>query len=65
MAAPTKATKTVAHGAVGLVGGMIANSLFGRTGGAAFLAGFLLLAFLHAELDAPLAKAMAGAGVQL
>jgi len=64
MAVPTPNTRLVAHGAVGIAGGAVAVKFFGKTGLIAFIAGFVLVAWLHAQFDAPLAKGMAAVGLQ-
>lgn len=64
MAVPTPETRIVAHAAVGVVGGLAAKKLIGTGGFLVFLAGFAFVVFLHEALDAPLAQAMAGIGLQ-
>ena len=65
MAQPTSNTRTAAHIAVGFLGGCVTNKMLGRGGGLlAFLVGAVIVAYLHAELDAPVAKGMASIGLQ-
>ena len=55
----------VAHGAVGIVGGIAAKKLLGTGGLVVFVVGSALVIVFHRALDAPVAKAMAAAGLQL
>jgi hypothetical protein len=64
MAAPTPNTRVVAHAAVGIAGGLAAKKIFGTGGVIVFLAGLALVILLHEALDAPVAKAFAGIGLQ-
>jgi hypothetical protein len=65
MAQPTSSTEGVAHLATGLIGGYAVNKMLGRGGGLlTFAIGAVIVAYLHAQLDAPVAKAMAAAGLQ-
>ena len=64
MAAPTPNTRMVAHAAVGIAGGIAAKKILGTGGVLVFLAGLAFVIMLHEALDAPVAKAMATAGLQ-
>lgn len=64
MATPTPSTRIVAHAAVGLVGGIAAKKLLGTGGVLVFVAGLAIVILLHEALDAPVARAMATAGLQ-
>lgn len=64
MANPTPATRYVAHAAVGAAAAYVTKQFLGKSGLAA-LASFILLAWVHAQFDAPVAKAMVAAGFQL
>jgi hypothetical protein len=65
MAAPTPNTRIAAHAAVGLAATAAAAKAFGRRGGPVALMTGLFVAFLHKELDAPVARAMAALGIRL
>lgn len=65
MAAPTPNTRMIAHTAVGIAGGIVAKKTLGTGGVLIFLAGLTLVIMLHEALDAPVARAMATAGLQL
>ncbi len=64
MAYPTPTTRYVAHVAVGAAAAYAVPKLLGKSGAVAALASFLLVAWLHAQLDAPVAKVMVAAGLQ-
>jgi hypothetical protein len=61
---PTNATRTAAHITVGVAAAVIVPKMTGKGIGASIV-GALVAVFLHELLDAPLAKAMASAGIQL
>jgi hypothetical protein len=61
---PTNATKTAAHIAVGVAAAMIVPKIVGKGTGVAAL-GALIAVALHVMLDAPVAKAMVAAGLQI
>lgn len=61
---PTNATRTAAHIAVGVAAAAIVPKMTGKGSGASIV-GALLVVFLHELLDAPLAKGMVSAGIQL
>ena len=61
---PTKATKKAAHIAVGVAAALIVPKVTGKGIGAAAL-GALIAVALHEMFDAPVAKAMVAAGLQL
>lgn len=65
MAAPTPSTRVAAHIVVGLAATAAAAKAFGRRGGPAALMTGLFVAFLHKELDAPVARALAELGIRL
>jgi hypothetical protein len=61
---PTNATKTAAHIAVGVAAAVIVPKLTGK-GISAAIIGAVIAVFLHELFDAPVAKAMVSAGIQL
>lgn len=61
---PTNATRTAAHIIVGIAAAVLIPKITGKGAGAAII-GSIIAVYLHESLDAPVAKAMAGAGVQL
>lgn len=61
---PTNATRTVAHIAVGVAAAVAVPKLTGKGDGAAII-GAVIAAYVHELLDAPVAKAMVSAGIQL
>ena len=61
---PTNATKTAAHIAVGVAAAVVVPKLTGKGIGASII-GAIIAVFLHEMLDAPVAKAMVSAGIQL
>ena len=61
---PTSATRTTAHIAVGIAAAMVVPKLTGKGIGAATI-GAIAVVFLHQMLDAPVARAMVTAGIQL
>jgi hypothetical protein len=64
MAAPTPATRTVAHAAVGVAAALIVPKIVGRGGVWVALASAVITVWLHEGLDAPLAQVMAANGIQ-
>ncbi len=60
---PTNATRTAAHIAVGVAAAAVVPKLTGKGIGAAIISAIIV--FLHELLDAPVAKAMINAGIQL
>ena len=64
MATPTPGTRVGAHAAVGVAGAVATKKLLGTGGLLVLVAGFLLGAFLHELLDAPVAQLMANLGLQ-
>jgi hypothetical protein len=64
MAYPTPATRYVAHVAVGAAAAAVTHKMLGKSGAVFTVASFLLVAWLHAQFDAPVAKAMADVGLQ-
>jgi ABC-type glycerol-3-phosphate transport system permease component len=63
MAKPTKATRTVAHVAVGAAAGYVVSKVLGK-GLEAVLIGALLAVLAHEMLDVPVARLMAANGIQ-
>lgn len=61
---PTNATRTAAHIVVGAAAAVVVPKLTGKGIGAAII-GAVIAVFLHELLDAPMAKAMVSAGIQL
>ena len=61
---PTNATRTAAHIVVGVAAAVVIPKLTGKGIGAAII-GAVIAVFLHELLDAPMAKAMVSAGIQL
>ena len=61
---PTNATRTAAHIVVGVAAAVVVPKLTGKGIGAAII-GAVIAVFLHELLDAPMAKAMVSAGIQL
>lgn len=61
---PTNATRTAAHIAVGVAAAVVVPKLTGKGIGAAVI-GAVIAVFLHELLDAPVARAMVSAGIQL
>jgi hypothetical protein len=61
---PTNATRTAAHIMVGIAAAVLIPKITGKGAGAAII-GSILAVYLHELLDAPVAKAMVSAGVQL
>jgi hypothetical protein len=64
MAAPTSATRTVAHAAVGVAAALIVPKVVGKGGIWVALVGAVLSVWLHETLDAPVAQVMAANGIQ-
>lgn len=64
MVAPTPATRTVAHAAVGVAAGLIVPKVVGKGGIWVALVGAVIIVWLHEALDAPVAKIMAASGIQ-
>ena len=61
---PTNATRTAAHIVVGVAAAVVVPKITGKGIGAAII-GAVIAVFLHELLDAPMAKAMVSAGIQL
>lgn len=61
---PTNATRTAAYIVVGVAAAVVVPKLTGKGIGAAII-GAVIAVFLHELLDAPMAKAMVSAGIQL
>lgn len=61
---PTNTTRTAAHMVVGVAAAVIVPKLTGKGIGAAII-GAIIAAYLHELLDAPVAKVMVSAGIQL
>jgi hypothetical protein len=61
---PTNATRTAAHIVVGVAAAVVVPKVTGKGIGAAII-GAVIAVFLHELLDAPMAKAMVSAGIQL
>jgi uncharacterized membrane protein YvlD (DUF360 family) len=61
---PTNATRTAAHVVVGVAAAVVIPKFTGKGIGAAII-GAVIAVFLHDLLDAPVAKAMVSAGIQL
>ena len=61
---PTNATRTAAHVVVGVAAAVVVPKLTGKGIGGAII-GAVIAVYLHGLLDAPVAKAMVSAGIQL
>jgi len=61
---PTNTTRTVAHAVVGIAAAVLIPKITGKGVGAAII-GSIIAVYLHELLDAPVARAMVSAGVQL
>lgn len=64
MATPTPATRWVAHALVGALAAVVVKQLFHARGSLTTMAALAFGAYLHNEFDAPVARAMAQAGLQ-
>jgi len=61
---PSNATKTAGHIAVGVAAAAVVPKFTGKGPGAAII-GAVIAVFLHDLFDAPVARAMVSAGIQL